>query len=233
MVFSSKLSLTNLKNPVNYIVRPPELPSPNPRTLVVLHGYGADEHDLVPIAEQLDPRLLIISIQAPIELLQGGYAWYHLKQLATGLVPDDLSRHESEDLLVHELAAIIRSEGGDPSNVILMGFSQGAAMSYSLVSTYNLAQYGLGVRAVIAMSGYLPRDILGAVSQKDFAGLLFFLSHGEYDELIPNIALEEASRLLSRAGASVTHKMYQTGHGVLPETIEDIQSWYSKLGLTI
>src|ERR1035437_3124546 len=118
---------------MNYIVRPPQLASPNPTTLIVLHGYGADEHDLMPIAEQLDPRLLIISLQAPIELMQGGYAWHHLKQLPPGLVPDDLSRHESEEVLVHELATIIKSEGGDPSNVILMGFSQGAAMGYSLI----------------------------------------------------------------------------------------------------
>ena len=216
---------------MNYIVRPPELPTENPTTLVVMHGYGADERDLVPIAEQLDPRLLIISLQAPIQLSNSGYAWYHLIQLESGLAPDDYSRHESEEMLIHELASIIKNEGGDPMNVVLMGFSQGAAMSYSLITTYNLAQYGLQVRAVILMSGYIPRDILPLISEKNFNGLPLFISHGEYDELIPWQAMPEAEKLLSKQGASITSKMYQTGHGVLPETVEDIKKWYFGLGI--
>ncbi|MDP4199945.1 MAG: dienelactone hydrolase family protein [Bacteroidota bacterium] len=216
---------------MNYIVRPPQAPTPNPTTLIVMHGYGADEHDLVPIAEQLDPRLLIISLQAPIQLGSGGKAWYHLIQLESGLAPDDYSRHESEEMLVHELTPIIRAEGGDPSKVILMGFSQGAAMTYSLISTYNLAQYGLQVHAIIVMSGYLPRDILPLIMERQFAGLPVFISHGEFDELIPWQAMPEAEKLLSQQGAVVQSKMYSCGHGVLPETVEDIRNWFATLDL--
>src|SRR5437899_651727 len=107
---------------MHYLALPPKTASENPVTFVVMHGYGTDEHDLLPIAESFDPRWRIISLQAPIELSNGGHAWYHLVQLPSGLAPDDYSRHESEEMIVQGLASIIEREGGDPKNIILMGF---------------------------------------------------------------------------------------------------------------
>src|SRR5438093_38525 len=134
---------------IEYTVRAPQIASEKPPVLIALHGYGADDVDLLPIAEQLDPRFLIISLRAPITLEGGGYAWYHLSQTAQGLIPDDLSRHESEDAIAHTMGPIIEKEGGDAGNVILMGFSQGAAIGYSLMTIYNLENYGVRVRASI------------------------------------------------------------------------------------
>ena len=196
-----------------------------PPVLIVLHGYGADECDLLSIAEEIAPNFLTISLRAPIPLAQGGYAWYHLTQTESGLHPDDLSRHESEDAVARNLSAIVDREGGDPNEVVLMGFSQGAAICYSLLITYQLQNYGITPRASINMSGYLPRDILHALDQKHFEGFPFFISHGEFDDLIPPMAMNEAEDLLSKHGAIVTTHLYGTGHGVIPETIADIADW--------
>jgi phospholipase/carboxylesterase len=210
---------------LEYTVRKPQVPTEKPPVLLALHGYGADDQDLLPIAEQLDPRFLIISLRAPIPLQGAGYAWYHLTQTESGLRPDDLSRHESEDEVAVSIAPIIEKEAGDIERVILMGFSQGAAIGYSLLTAYNLLNYGVRVLGSIHMSGYLPRDVLDPLSQKQFGGLPIFISHGEFDDLIPPMALTEAEELLSKQGANVTAKMYECGHGVLPETVLDIQAW--------
>jgi len=196
-----------------------------PPVLIVLHGYGADECDLLSIAEAIAPNYLTISLRAPIALSQGGYAWYHLTQTESGLHPDDLSRHESEDAVARNLGPIIEREGGDTENVVFMGFSQGAAICYSLLATYQLENYGITPRASINMSGYLPRDILAAIEQKRWNGFPFFISHGEFDDLIPPMAMNEAEDLLSIRGAKVTTQLYGAGHGVLAETIEDIATW--------
>lgn len=196
-----------------------------PPVLVVLHGYGTDEYDLLPIAEQIGEQYLIISLQAPIERPNGGHAWYDLIQTENGIIPDDLTRHESEEMLVASLANIINQEGGDVNRVVLIGFSQGAAVIYSLLTVYDLKNYGITPIASINMSGYIPRDILEAISEKRFDGFPFFISHGEFDELIPMQALGEAEKLLTQQGADVTARMYPVGHGVLPETVEDIISW--------
>jgi len=214
---------------IEYTIKKQQQASHKPPVLIALHGYGADDVDLLPIAEQLDPRFLIISLRAPIPLEGGGYAWYHLSQTAQGLIPDDLSRHESEDMIANSLKAIVEKEGGDAEHVFLMGFSQGAAIAYSLLTIYNLENYGVRVRGSVHMSGYLPRDILDALTNKQFGGFPFFISHGEYDDLIPPMALTEAEELLTSHGAKVRAKMYECGHGVLPETVNDIKLWLSKL----
>ena len=223
---------------MNYIARHPQPSSTSkPPTLLVLHGYGTDEHDLLPIAEQVSQgRFLIVSLQGPIELPNSGHAWYHLLQTPDGIIPDNPSRHDSEEQLLAALPNIIEQEGGDPSRVVLMGFSQGAAVLYSLVAIYDLTSplpsgRGAGVRALasINMSGYLPRDIFEALAERPFNGFPFFLCHGEYDELIPSQALAEAEEWLAKQGAQVTAKMYPVGHGVLPETVEEITVWLRQL----
>lgn len=194
----------------------------------MLHGYGADEHDLLPLAEKLFGARLIISLQAPLALPWGGYTWYHLTQTATGaLRGDDLSRQKSEKLLTEELAYDIRKEGGDPGNVTLLGFSQGAAMIYALLARHDLAAIGVHVRAAICLSGYIPNDC--SFEAKDYSGLKMFMSHGEYDELIAPIALDDAARKMKQTGADVTAKSYPIGHGVSEEVINDIHSWFGEL----
>ena len=145
------------------------------------------------------------------------------------LYPDDFSRHESEEMLVAALPAIIDQEGGDVNRVMLMGFCQGAAVIYSLLMVYDLRNYGITPIASINMSGYIPTRYSGSnIREAKFDGspqASFFFSHGEFDELIPMQALGEAEKLLTRQGADVTARMYPVGHGVLPETVEDIISW--------
>lgn len=221
---------------MKYIAHPPRPPLDpllenerelnNTPVLVVLHGYGTDEYDLLPIAEKVSGgKFLIISLQGPIELSHGGHAWYDLLQTPDGIIPDDITRHQSEEQLVASLPGIIAREGGDAQQVLFLGFSQGAAVLYSLLTIYDLRNYGITPIASINMSGYLPRDIFEALGTKRFDGFPFFISHGEYDELIASRALGEAENRLSDQGAEVTGKIYSCGHGVLPETIDDILEW--------
>ncbi len=233
---------------MNYVARQPGVISPppgpfilkegeKPPVLVVLHGYGTDEYDLLPIAEKVaDGKFLIVSLQGPIELSHGGHAWYDLLQTPDGIIPDDVSRHASEEQLLAALPGIIEREGGDASRVVFLGFSQGAAVIYSILAIYDLKDYRIGPIASINMSGYLPRDIFEALSEKQFnvhdrssSGFPFFICHGEYDELIPPQALPEAEEWLGKQGANVIAKMYPVGHGVLPETVEEIRRWLSEL----
>jgi phospholipase/carboxylesterase len=192
-------------------------------TLIIMHGYGADEYDLLPIAKQFQGNYNAISIQAPIELDWGGFAWYHLTQTITGLHGDDASRIESEQKVVDFLRR--QMDNGKLNEVILMGFSQGAAMSYSLLANEAFHSLGLNLKAVIALSGYIPLDVRPKLSARQLGGLPVFISHGLYDDLIPPQALDSAKELLEKQGASVTAKTYEIGHGLTEETIADINSW--------
>ncbi|SRR5581483_4758320 len=216
---------------MHYITRKAftQKPAEKPPVLLLLHGYGTDEHDLLPIADQIGTGFLIVSLQAPIELPNGGHSWYDLLQTPSGIIPDDFSRHESEEILLAALPNIISQEGGDPEHVVLMGFSQGAAVVYSLLISRDLKKHGIVPLASINMSGYIPRDIVESVPQRRFDKFPFFICHGEYDELIPPQALDEAKELLTKQGANVTARMQPCGHGVLPETVEEIGIWLEKI----
>jgi phospholipase/carboxylesterase len=210
-------------------IQPREAVSGKPPVLVILHGYGADEHDLLVLADSVPPRFLVISLRAPIDLPWGGYAWYHLGQSPTGFVPDEPSRVASEQLLLSELAQIIEREGGEATDVILSGFSQGGAMAYSLVGADTLPKTGIQLRGLLVMSGYIPREIVDNIRNKRFDGLPVMITHGELDDLITVEALTEAAAILESGGAIVTATRYPCGHGLLPETIEDIQRWMGRV----
>ena len=211
---------------LNYTTKHPEIAGKTPPpVLVMLHGYGADEFDLLSIASQLDTSLLTISLQAPTKLNWGGYSWYDLTQTSTGLKGDDESRIISENFILESLPEIIAKEVGDPTNIFLLGFSQGTAMCYSLIGRHELSEIGITLRGVIALSGYIPNDVKELLRKKHLAPVPFFLSHGTFDELIPAFAMHEAQKILEEAGAKTFVKEYEIGHGLTEETVSDIRNW--------
>ena len=191
----------------------------------MLHGYGADARDLFSLVDELNPKLLAISIQAPIELPFGGYAWYHLEQTATGLREDPTSRAATEELLASELLEIIHESGGSPSNIFLLGFSQGTAMVYGLLARGNLAMRGLTLRGVAALSGYVPDHIQPMLRDSRFVQLPIFIGHGELDGIVPVKASEIAEELLQDSQSILTNKLYPIAHGISPEELDDLAQW--------
>lgn len=205
------------------VVKVEALPKKTP-TLIILHGYGADEYDLISVAQAFPP-LNIISIRAPIELPWGGYAWYHLEQTADGLRGDEVTRSQNEELLRLAIIEILEKEQLDKNNIILLGFSQGAAMSYSLVAS---PPDGVSINALIALSGYVPFEIKKTLSSIGLNKLPVFISHGEDDDLISPKALDEAAELLRSAGSEVTANKYAMGHSVSNEVISDLKVWFGE-----
>ena len=205
------------------VVKVESLPKKTP-TLIILHGYGADEYDLISVAQAFPP-LNIISIRAPIELPWGGYAWYHLEQTAEGLRGDELTRSQNEELLRLAITEILDKEQLEKDNILLLGFSQGAAMSYSLLAA---PPDGVSIKAIAALSGYVPFEIKKTLSSITLNNLPVFISHGEDDELISPKALDEASEILRSAGAEITANKYAMGHSVSNEVISDLKVWFSK-----
>lgn len=213
---------------LEYSTREPRTPSGElSPAIIVMHGYGANEADLMPVATVVSNIHKVISLRAPIELEWGGYAWYHLEQTPHGLRSDLESRLRSETLLMEALPLIIEQEKLDANRVVLVGFSQGAAMCYSLLSRHDLSTIGIRLEGVAAMSGYMPRDILEPLGAKNLNGLPVFISHGEFDELIPFIALDEAQSQLSRVGAKVTAEVYEMGHGIDEDVLDDLKRWFA------
>lgn len=191
---------------------PPRAPGLS-RTMILFHGYGADEHDLLSLAHELDPRLRAVSLAAPLSLGQGR-AWTQLRQ--------DLSFDPAQALEAARLAleAVEEIAAGSPKP-ILLGFSQGAAVALSVA----LAKPAL-VHSVLALSGVPPS--LGAVTAEVAAalrGLPAFVAHGTQDPLLPIALGRKTAEDLRKLGLDVTFREYAMGHNVSIEELGDARAW--------
>jgi phospholipase/carboxylesterase len=209
---------------LKYLARKPaDLGQASP-VLVMLHGYGADANDLFPLSEAFPPELLVLSVQAPLTLPFGGFAWYNLTQTQVGFREDPVSRKASENLLAAELHKLIEREGGSINDITILGFSQGAAMGYGLVIRQDPAILGVSISRMITLSGYMPDDLQAAV-QPGAKLPSFFIGHGEFDALIPPKAADDAAAVLAKVNADVVKHFYPIDHGISNQELADVLNW--------
>lgn len=193
----------------------PDGPAP---AVVVLHGRGADEQDLLPVARQLPDPLATVSLRAP-EPLMGGYTWYELDMSAGGLhqsQPDAEGFRRSLDLASESIEAAVDAYGLDADRLGLLGFSQGAIMTFSLLLEAP-ARYAW----ISAHHGYL------AASHADLEpdgidGKPVFVGAGTADQMIPASRAEAAADRMRDLGCDVTFESYPVGHGIGQGELADL-----------
>jgi phospholipase/carboxylesterase len=190
--------------------------------VVLLHGFGADERDLLGLAPDLGEDLAYVAVRAPFAVPWGGYAWYPMAAPPSPdramAAPDETTAFRSAVARVAELLQALPARCGlDPGRTVLAGFSQGAAVTAGVLAhgTPELAGYAI-------LSGYLhPAAALPAA----LTGRPVFIGHGDQDDLLP-VGLARAARdRLQQLGAQVTYREYPTGHSLCPEELADLQAW--------
>ena len=208
--------------------------APNPRaTLIVLHGLGADGNDFVPIAQELDLSAVgpvrFVFPHAPVRpvTINGGYrmrAWYDI--LGTELVrrEDEAGLRASQA----DVAALIDREatrGIAPGRVVLMGFSQGCAMTLLTGLRYPERLAGLA-----CLSGYLPLAAQTATERSDANALVpIFMAHGLMDPVIPLIRATASRDALAALGYAIEWHTYPMPHSVSPQEVQDLNAWLVKV----
>ena len=197
-------------------------------SLIVLHGLGADGNDFVPICDELELDAIgpvrFVFPHAPVRpvTINGGMAmraWYDI--LGT-----DIARREDEAGLresLVEVQALIereRARGIDASRIVLMGFSQGCAMT--LLSGLR---HGERLAGLVGLSGYLPLAASTAAERSAAnQGLPIFMAHGRMDPVIPIARAIDSRDALQSLGYPVEWHEYAMPHSVCPEEIADIAS---------
>jgi phospholipase/carboxylesterase len=200
----------------------PRAPSDRPPLLLLLHGIGADENDLLPLAMRLDPRFLVVSARAPDEAEPMGYRWYALDWSVAPPRADPAEIAARRDLLARFVEEATAGHGADPARVFVLGFSQGAVMALALL----LARPDL-VRGVVAHSGRLVRLPGPPPSPEALARAEVLVLHGADDEVIP--ALEAGkihAALAPLLGPRLSTQVHDgLGHGVSEESLAAAASW--------
>jgi phospholipase/carboxylesterase len=198
-------------------------------SLIVLHGLGADGHDFVPIAQELDLRAVggarFVFPHAPMRpvTMNGSYvmrAWYDIAGTPQARREDEPGLRAS-GALIESLIERERERGVPASRIVLMGFSQGCAMT--LLTGLRHAERLAGL---VGLSGYLPLAAQTAAERSAAnADVPIFLAHGRDDPMITiDRALASRDALLA-LGYSVEWHDYEMPHSVCMDEIADLNRW--------
>ena len=210
---------------LQYLVREPKVILEKNPVLILLHGYGSNEEDLFSFATELPEEYYVISVRAPYDLQPYGHAWYAIYFDADeNKFSDDEQAKTSRDTIAKFIDSICEKYPIDSTKVTLIGFSQGAILSYATALSYPEK-----VNRVVALSGYLNEKVLAESFQnKAISNLKFFISHGSVDQVIPVDWGRKAKPFLENLGLEVTYKEYPVGHGVAPQNFFDFKNWLEK-----
>ncbi len=192
--------------------------------LFLLHGRGADENDLFPLFDMLDPerRLIGVSPRGPLALPPGGGHWYQVVQVG---YPDPATFHATYDLLTRWFDGLVAEHGIPMDRVVVGGFSQGCVMSYSLA----LGKGRPRPAGVIGLSGFIPTVDRFELDLDDVAGSPVAIGHGVYDPVIGVQWGRDARRRLEGAGAEVTYRESSVDHTIDPGFIDELRRWLTRV----
>lgn len=194
-----------------------------PPLLLMLHGFGSNEHDLMGLSPYIDPRLHIVSARGIYDLEYGAYAWFHLYGTPGNLRADAASSAHGLEVVTKFVATLPERLGADPRRVYLLGFSQGAILSMALAITAPHL-----VAGIIAISGYLDDAMLAQARPETLADLDVLLLHGVDDDVIPVTGSRRARDYFQTTPARLTYREYPIGHSIHPHAITLIQQWFDE-----
>jgi len=203
---------------ITHLARPP---AGDPEgALVLFHGRGADEHDLRPLLDYLDPerRLLGITPRGPLRLPPGGAHWYAVREIG---YPDPATFLETFALVSAWLDGLAAETGIGPERTILGGFSQGAVMAFAL---------GLGAgkprpAALVALSGFIP-TVPGFELDLTPPFPPIAIGHGALDPVISVDWSRRARETLEEAGAEPLYRESpELGHSIDPRFLAELSAW--------
>ncbi|MGV3617103.1 MAG: alpha/beta hydrolase [Fimbriimonas sp.] len=200
------------------VVRPGS--DPGGPLLVLLHGLGSNERDLMEFAHYLDPRLTVVAFRAPNAYGYGGFSWFDIQWLPEGRVIDEAGAVRSRDLLIEELEVLRKRHNA--SRLVLGGFSQGAMMTLGAA----LARPEL-VDAALLMSGRAMPVFLASATEGGVT-VPFFAQHGVRDDVLPVEDAREMRDALTALGARLEYREYPMGHEVTMESLQDAIAWIGR-----
>jgi phospholipase/carboxylesterase len=194
----------------------------DPEGLLVLHhGRGADERDLLSLAEVLDPerRLHVATPRAPLQLPGWpGYHWYVVPRVG---YPDPDTFGAAYEKLAAFHDELWQRTGTTPQNTVLGGFSMGSVMSYAL----GLAQQRPAPAGILAFSGFVPTVETWEPSLQDRRQTRAFIAHGRYDPIMAIDFARQARDLLQGGGLDVEYHESDAAHHIDPAHVPAAIEW--------
>ncbi|HYJ22227.1 MAG TPA: phospholipase [Solirubrobacterales bacterium] len=189
--------------------------------LVLHHGRGTEESDLLGLADALDPgrRLRVVTPRAPLSLPGSpGYHWYLVPRVG---YPDPETFFAARTALAGLHDQLWEETGVGPERTVLGGFSMGSVMSYAM----GLGADRPAVAGILAFGGFIPVVEGWEPSLEDRQATRVFIAHGRRDPIIEVGFARRARDLLEAGGLAVTYAESDVGHQIDPSHLADASAW--------
>ena len=193
------------------------VPGSSSRTLLLLHGTGGNERDLIPLGRELDPDASLLSPRGKV--LENGMPRF-FRRLAEGVFDlEDLRKRTNE--LADFVEAAAQHYGFASVNVVAVGYSNGA----------NIAASTLLLRPQVLSAAVLFRAMVPLIPDKlpDLSSVRIWIGAGDQDPIVPSSETKRLAELLRRAGADVTIRFAKAGHGLTNDDLEAARHWLGEL----
>ncbi|MGB7684918.1 MAG: phospholipase [Solirubrobacterales bacterium] len=193
--------------------------------LVLHHGRGTHERDLLGLADALDPeqRLRVVTPRAPLTVAGSpGYHWYLVPRVG---YPDPETFVAARAALAELHDRLWEETGVGPEQTVLGGFSMGAVMSYAM----GLGADRPAVAGILAFSGFVPTVEGWEPTFEDRRGTRAFISHGSNDPVIDVEFARRARELLEAGGLDVVYRESELGHQIEPAHLVEARSWLAEI----
>lgn len=189
------------------------IPGSSVRTLLLLHGTGGNERDLLPLGRELDPEAALLSPRG--QVLENGQPRF-FRRLAEGVFDiDDLKRRTDE--LADFVIAASRYYRFHHAGLVAVGYSNGANIAASIL----LRRPGVLPAAILLrpMVPLIPDEL------PNLGGVRIWIAGGKQDTIIPRASTERLAEMLSSAGAEVTARFFEAGHGLTNAELVLAKRW--------
>jgi phospholipase/carboxylesterase len=195
-------------------------PGDSPHPLVaLLHGWTGDETSMWIFATRFPDGAMLLAPRGLYPAKLGGFGWQKSHSQGWPHWNDFLP---AIDAFLRILTPT-NFPSADLSRVSLVGFSQGAALAYSLALVHPER-----VISLAGLSGFMPEGVGHLVEQKPLKGKSLFVSHGTQDDLVPVEKARDSVRLLQQAGARVTYCENDVGHKLNATCFRSMQTFFTK-----
>ena len=192
------------------------------KMLVALHGIGSNEEDLLPVAEEIAPDALVISLRSPHKMGIDAYSFFHVDFRPTGNIHDWEDVKKNFTLLENELTYMAKKFQLSVSDMAVMGFSQGSIMTMGL-----LLQSSLPLGHYLCFSGRTLPEFADFAFQNPKVGEArkLFLTHGIQDNVLSIEQARKSLEIVKNIKADVTYSEFVGGHGITDSIISDAKNW--------
>jgi phospholipase/carboxylesterase len=189
------------------------IPGRSSRTLLLLHGTGGDENDLIHLGQALDPAAGLLSVRGRVD--EAGSNRF-FRRFQEGVFDLENMRSETEALAEFLRGAAVNYKF-DPEELYTVGFSNGANMGVSLLLRHpELLRGGIFIRAMVPFEPDSPPAL---------SGTRVLISSGELDPMVPRRDAERLAAILVEAGADVEHLWLPVGHNLTRQELERGKLW--------